>query len=83
MPSSHSLGFAILAVSLFHANAVSCLNENLEAVGWFVILKQNSGLGYAYMDSESPSLSNPRINGATLNSYSNSLGKSFGFLVAW
>lgn len=66
---------ALLAAVVTKVTGIGCLDENLQEVGWWVIMKQNGGLRYSYMDGSSSATVRPRVNGITLDSYTNSLGE--------
>lgn len=64
----------ILSLAVCRSASVSCLDETLAPVAWWVILKEPGGLAYSYMDGRSESTKMPHINGKTLDTNLNALG---------
>jgi deoxyribonuclease-2 len=93
--------FVLVQWTLLATAAITCLDENANAVDWWVILKlphlasnansvAASGYGYAYADSNSPSIqfTNKRLDqnlngalGSTLNQIYNNIDNNIAWLM--
>lgn len=70
---------SLLALS---ARSLSCIDEDgYSAADWWLIMKLHSGLRYSYFNSSTPQQAAVTVDGATLDTYRNSLGATLQQII--